>query len=455
MVIGRSHPQTQNIRAVLVDNVRRVNTVAQGLTHLLALTVYGPAVGDDLLKGRRLPGGYAGEQRGLEPASVLVGTLQVHICRPLQIRALFKHRGMAGAGVEPHIHNVAFFVKALLCAAVGALIILRQEIFRLVGEPGVRAFLTKDLRYPQHQIFIHDLLAAVFTIKYGNGHTPLTLTGDAPIGALLDHGLHTVLAPGRIPLHILGGSHSSLLKIIYRAEPLRGGAENDGLMATPAMGILVDDLFQRKQSADFFQMLRNGLVGLIGGQPGELSGLLRQSALGIHRYNGGDLRVLLAHDKVIHTVTRCRVYAAGTALQRYMIAHDHQRGAVNKRVLGFHILQLAALDHTHGLIVRGATVRHSGVYQVGSHHIKLVAALDQRILKVGAYADGHVGRQGPGGGGPNHEIGLAQVRTQCSELAHIVRYIELYINRMAGILSVLNLRLGKGGLTVRAPIHRL
>ena len=61
VVIGRSHPQTQNIRAVLVDNVRRVNTVAQGLTHLLALTVYSPAVGDDLLKGRRLPGGYAGE----------------------------------------------------------------------------------------------------------------------------------------------------------------------------------------------------------------------------------------------------------------------------------------------------------------------------------------------------------------------------------------------------------
>ena len=49
VVIGGSYPQTENICAVLLDNVLRVDTVAEGLVHCSALAVNYPAVCADCL----------------------------------------------------------------------------------------------------------------------------------------------------------------------------------------------------------------------------------------------------------------------------------------------------------------------------------------------------------------------------------------------------------------------
>lgn len=75
MIVGGSSPQTQNVRAVLVEDIRRIDAVAKALVHGLALAVDRPAVGDALLKGRALTeSADRREQRGLEPATVLVET---------------------------------------------------------------------------------------------------------------------------------------------------------------------------------------------------------------------------------------------------------------------------------------------------------------------------------------------------------------------------------------------
>ena len=49
MVVGGSHPQAENIRAVLADDLFGGNGVAQGFVHGLAFPVYYPAVGADSL----------------------------------------------------------------------------------------------------------------------------------------------------------------------------------------------------------------------------------------------------------------------------------------------------------------------------------------------------------------------------------------------------------------------
>ena len=64
--------------------------------HCLALAVNDPAVGENGSVGRTLSlCTDGGEQGGLEPASVLVCALEVHIGRPFHVGVVFKHREMA------------------------------------------------------------------------------------------------------------------------------------------------------------------------------------------------------------------------------------------------------------------------------------------------------------------------------------------------------------------------
>ena len=67
--------------------------------------------------------------------------------------------------------------------------------------------------------------------------------------------------------------------------------------------------------------------------------------------------------------------------------------------------------------------------------------------------DGQVAGQGPDGGGPDDEAQLALV--QVGELAQVVVHGELHIHRGAGVVLILDLRLGQGGLVVGAPVHGL
>src|SRR5581483_6686943 len=56
------------------------------------------------------------EQRGLEPAAMLVRTFEIKLRGPSQVFALLEHEGMGRAGVEPHVENV---VDLLPLAGIG------------------------------------------------------------------------------------------------------------------------------------------------------------------------------------------------------------------------------------------------------------------------------------------------------------------------------------------------
>ena len=77
------------------------------------------------------------EQRGLEPAAMLVGALEIKLSRPGEVLALLKHEGVGAPGVEPDIENV---VDLLPIVRIG------DEAFKeaLLGallEPGIGALL--------------------------------------------------------------------------------------------------------------------------------------------------------------------------------------------------------------------------------------------------------------------------------------------------------------------------
>ena len=79
--VGNHNPQTEHIRAVDVDDIHRVNTIAQGLGHLFTLGIADITMGQDGLVRGPAVGGCADDQRRIEPASVLIRTLEVQITR--------------------------------------------------------------------------------------------------------------------------------------------------------------------------------------------------------------------------------------------------------------------------------------------------------------------------------------------------------------------------------------
>ena len=100
---------------------------------------------------------------------------------------------------EPAVQGIGLLGEAGFGTAVGAGEALRQDLLRLLGEPGVGAFGGEELGDGVDGLIGADGLAAVLAVEHGNGQAPLALAGDAPIVALSDHGLHPVNAPAGHP----------------------------------------------------------------------------------------------------------------------------------------------------------------------------------------------------------------------------------------------------------------
>src|SRR5271166_2505679 len=112
--------------------------------------------------------------------------------------------------------------------------------------------------------------AAAFALEHGNGHTPDALARDAPVGPAGNHVGDALLAPGGVPLFYLLDlpqcpcAQSALLgqRIVHLDEPLLGGAEDDRIVAAPAMRIGVLDFLVTEQDAAALQELDDGSIGL-------------------------------------------------------------------------------------------------------------------------------------------------------------------------------------------------
>ena len=111
VVAGRD-PQADDFGAQLLRGLLRINAVAGALAHLVALAVDREAVRQDALVGRAAVHGAGRQQRGMEPAAVLVMAFQIEVGLGAIVMAAtrvgtLEHRGVCGAGVEPDFQNVA------------------------------------------------------------------------------------------------------------------------------------------------------------------------------------------------------------------------------------------------------------------------------------------------------------------------------------------------------------
>ncbi len=96
-IVGRRHPEAQDIGAGLLDHVLRGDDVAERLGHLAAVFAHDEAMSQNGVIGGATAGAARFEQRGMEPAAMLIRTFEIDIGRPFQVRALLQAEGMGAA----------------------------------------------------------------------------------------------------------------------------------------------------------------------------------------------------------------------------------------------------------------------------------------------------------------------------------------------------------------------
>jgi hypothetical protein len=94
-----------------------------------------------------------GQQRGLEPAAVLVGAFEVQVDRRRLRDARAEHAGMGDAGVEPDIQDVG---DLLVVARLGA-----EQLAASSVEPGIDAALLDAIGHLLDQLGVRGCSSPV------------------------------------------------------------------------------------------------------------------------------------------------------------------------------------------------------------------------------------------------------------------------------------------------------
>ncbi len=156
---------------------------------------------------------------------------------------------------------------------------------------------------------------------------------------------------------------------------------------------------------------------------------------------------------VVVAVARGGVDGARAVLEGDVLGQDEERVAVGERVAGLEALELGAGERGQDLGRRPAELLGDDREKALGHDVDVAFDLGRGVLGLGVEGDGHVGRQGPGGGRPDHDVGAAP--GQGRELrAQVGDDLEADVDRRGGLVLVFDLGLGQGGPAVDAPVDR-
>ena len=465
-VVGGRDPQAQHVGAVLVDDFLGGDAVALGLRHLLAVFVNGEAAAHDALVGRLAKRARAQQKRALEPTAMLVGAFEVHIGRPTQViglGAVLQHAHVRHARLPPYVKDI-FLGHNVSAAALRAARALGQVFLGLLREPCVGAFGVEQVDNRVEGLFGRNGLAAARALEHRNRHAPAALARDAPVGTIGNHGTNAVHAPLGDELHVVVNLVERSLaqtRIVHRDEPLVSRAENNGLMATPAMRVAVHDVDMSDERALLAQPLDDLRVGLVGGKARPLRHVIGEAAVIVNRHDGVDAE-LHANLVVVDAMAGSRVNGAGARVEGDMLAPDDaarvlvQNGADIRDVA-----ELVAL-HGDGLAIRlndaialPASDLGDSLDHVLREHHELAVSLDEAVIDVGTQRHSGVRRQRPRRGGPNKHVGALEVDAGLGESSRNVVELEVHVNRRRRLVGIFDFGLGECGVAMRAPMNGL
>jgi hypothetical protein len=275
-------------------------------------------------------------------------------------------------------------------------------------------------------------LAAVLVQEEGQRHAPAALAADAPVGPVRDHVVQARPAVLGVEAGLLDRLERELAQrlgrlvlcenavaLVHADEPLRGGAVDHRRLVAPAVWVAVGDALGGQQA---FGMVERGddvghrLPDVAAAEEGEVR---RVAAVALHRVQD----VVVGHAvcdagvEVVHAVGGRGVDEAGAVFRGRVVGQVDRRQAaeagvdVVQRMFELEAAQLLALDGGQHLAVERIAV-HAHLDQGGRQHQQAALGVDQRVVELGVEVDGLVGRDGPGGGGPDDREGILVQRRQ-------------------------------------------
>ena len=464
-IVRGDDPQAQRLGAILFGHVLRRHDIAQRFRHLAAVLGHDETVGQHALIGRAAARAASFQQRGMEPAAMLVGAFQIQRRRPLQIVARFQHEGVCRARIEPDVHDIRDLLVIL------GITIVAKEIGRVAGEPGVGALGFEGLGDAVDNVLVAQRFAARFFHEDRDRHAPGALARDTPVGPALDHRIEPRAARGRVEFGLVDGGQRLASQIVrlHRDEPLRRIAEDQRCLRPPAMRIAVAQLTGRHQVAGLAQRLDDGLVGRAG-----------LAVLGINRQprkqrNMVVIGAILADGLGnLDAVGRAQYIVVGAMTRRDMdetgavlFADEVARQQAHVEIVAFAVERMPAdgsgkLDALEGRDVHAAAdagrllkcsqqaLRDNELVRlIEGAFVLAVHDLLDHVIDILAIGDGAVAWDGPGRRGPDHHAGAFQLGPR--RLGHG----ETHMDRGRGVVVILDLGLGQGGLFDHRPHHRL
>jgi len=336
--------EAKDVCSEFLNDLLRLDDVANALGHLASLVVQGESVHEDALVRSPPEGDHGCSQLRVEPAPGLVVPLGDEVGRPPFIEILF----MAGepecspgghSAVKPDIEDIR---GALHLASAGAVqknrVHLRAvQIVYLAARP--------LLQFRRRAY--HLQVAAGGTAPDGKGNSPVPLPGDAPVPGVVDPvGKPRRPCPLRIPGHPGDLVQHPVPQLGYAEEPLGGGDEYDGGLAAPAVAVAVRQTTLCQESFFLLQIGNDQAVCLLDIEP-----LVLLASLGcvpaVLPHGAEDLQMMVHPQLVVlQTVSRSYVNASGVlrshevggidAVHYLLLPGDH----ITQRVLIMKLLHL-------------------------------------------------------------------------------------------------------------------
>ena len=219
---------------------------------------------DHRLVGRAPPRPAALQQRGVEPAAVLVGALEIDIRRPHPVGAVAQNEGMGRAGIEPDIEDVGDLRPALRLGTPSRKRALAPSANQASAPSARKAATMRAFTASSRRI---STSPSPLAHEAGERHAPGPLAREHPVRAVRDHRAQRFCPV--FGYHFTSSSieRSARSRIVARArpsrrqrpvdgdEPLRRVAEDERRLGPPAMRIGMREPPARDQRAGLDQLL--------------------------------------------------------------------------------------------------------------------------------------------------------------------------------------------------------
>src|SRR5664280_718828 len=428
-------------------------------------------------------GHHADEERRLEPTTVLVVRLEVEVRGPGHSREppVVAHGKVRRARVEPDVEDVALLLPRR-AAALGA----HEAGGRKVGDrtrvPRVRALGGEPLldageegarRPAVRAVRPHRLARLVGADEHRDRRAPAALPRHAPLEPVLDHPADAGLPPLRQPRHLVDFLEGALPQVDPRVrggaggerdEVLLGRAEDHGVVAAPAVRVLVLSGSGREERARACERLGDPRGGVEDVHPLEVRDLGRVAAAVVERRDDRD-PLDLAGAEIILAVAGRGVHQAGAGIEGDVVGRDdHERlGALGQDGAppGRERVPVRQAEECGPLGAAGLPPLQpgGGEHRRGErrrHHQPAALSVNEHVLGVGVHRDREVGRDRPRCRRPDRErdivpAGGAERRAHGGRIGGGERDGDFGV--AAG--GVLEFGLGEGCLALPAPADRL